>query len=158
MYNSLSHKIRGKSTTFFQKHNVFLQIIAIYLHYTVQSTFRIIHRQRKGSFSREWGADSLTFKTAQLYDYAKGHPLMPSDERYSRYKRQKDGTYRLKRRLSWGCHRLFTGCVMDADGRVLPCCFDKARQFAFGRLCADMSFRSVWESESEIHSWASNDP
>ena len=99
---------------------------------------------------RDWGADSLTFKTAQLYDYAKGHPLMPSDERYSRYKRQKDGTYQLKRRLSWGCHRLFTGCVMDADGRVLPCCFDKARQHAFGTLTTHTSFRSVWTSDNAL--------
>lgn len=109
---------------------------------------------------RRLGADRLTFKTAQFYDYEHGNPLMPSDERYSRYKKGKDGTYRLKQpcrlfsllpiRKVFGvplCRRLFTGCVIDAEGNVLPCCFDKARQFAFGRLCADMSFRSVWESE-----------
>jgi MoaA/NifB/PqqE/SkfB family radical SAM enzyme len=31
------------------------------------------------------GADRLTFKTAQLYGYENGHPLMPTAPRYSRY-------------------------------------------------------------------------
>ena len=103
---------------------------------------------------RSLGADCLTFKTAQFYDYEQGNPLMPSEERYCRYERQKDGTYRHKRphRLSLSpshpCHRLFTGCVVDAEGRVLPCCFDKGRQYAFGRMAAGTSFQSVWTSSA----------
>lgn len=94
---------------------------------------------------RSLGADCLTFKTAQFYDYEHGNPLMPSDERYSRYKKQEDGTFR-PRRSHRPCHRLFTGCVIDSEGRVLPCCFDKARQYSFGIMTASTSFRSVWTS------------
>ena len=101
---------------------------------------------------RSLGADCLTFKTAQFYDYEKGNPLMPSDERYSRYEKQKDGLYRPKRShrftrlFTRPCSRLFTGCVIDAGGKVLPCCFDKARQHTFGQLTVNTSFRSIWTS------------
>ena len=39
------------------------------------------------------GATHLVFKTAQLYNFEYGHPLMPTDERYSRYRKTADGTY-----------------------------------------------------------------
>lgn len=77
------------------------------------------------------GADRLVFKTAQLYDYADGHPLMPSDPRYSRYIQGKDGKYH-RRRLRKGCFRVWSGCVITTNGDVLPCCYDKAHAHAYG--------------------------
>ncbi len=103
------------------------------------------------------GADILTFKTAQFYDYKHGNPLMPTDERYSRYKKQQDGTYTLKRNspfrglggLRAGCHRLFAGCVMDVQGNILPCCFDKAGQYVFGNL-NHQTLSEIWHSPKAI--------
>ena len=77
------------------------------------------------------GADRLVFKTAQLYDYADGHPLMPSDPRYSRYIQGKDGKYH-RRQLRKGCFRVWSGCVITTNGDVLPCCYDKAHAHAYG--------------------------
>ncbi len=99
------------------------------------------------------GADILTFKTAQFYDYKHGNPLMPTNERYSRYKKQQDGTYTLKRNspfrgvggLRAGCHRLWAGCVIDVHGNILPCCFDKAGQYAFGNL-HHQKLADIWNS------------
>ncbi len=96
------------------------------------------------------GADILTFKTAQFYDYKHGNPLMPTNERYSRYKKQQDGTYTLKRNspfrgLRDGCHRLWAGCVIDVHGNILPCCFDKAGKYAFGNL-HHQNFAEIWNS------------
>ena len=42
---------------------------------------------------KQLGATHLAFKTAQLYDFEHGHPLMPTSERYSRYRKTTDGTY-----------------------------------------------------------------
>ena len=83
---------------------------------------------------KELGADSLTFKTAQLYNYEHGHPLMPSDSRYSRYKIGKDGLYHIKHQPNRSCHRLWTGCVITVSGDVLPCCYDKESRFAYGNI------------------------
>ena len=82
---------------------------------------------------RAFGADRLTLKTAQLYDYAHGHPLMPTDPRYSRYEQGANGLYHRKR-LSRGCLRVWSGCVITTKGEVLPCCYDKAHKHAYGNI------------------------
>ena len=87
------------------------------------------------------GATHLVFKTAQLYDYEHGHPLMPTDERYSRYKKTADGTYVHKAIMRKGeeakrlfCYRLWSGCVITTNGDVLPCCYDKDHKYRLGNL------------------------
>ena len=87
-------------------------------------------------FRREYkslGADRLVFKTAQLYDYQHGHPLMPSNPRYSRYIQGTDGTYH-RRPLGHGCWRVWSGIVITAEGEILPCCYDKAHAHAYGNI------------------------
>lgn len=96
---------------------------------------------------RELGADRLEFKTAQLYDYEQGHPLMPTDERYSRYRKGKDNRYHLKRNktlLFSPCHRLWTGCVVTTRGEVLPCCYDKASAHSYGNI-QQQSMRELFQ-------------
>ena len=98
---------------------------------------------------RSLGATRLVFKTAQLYDYEHGHLLMPTNERYSRYRKNTDGTYHLHRswlRRRWintPCYRLWSGCVVTTTGELLPCCYDKAGQYAFGVL-TKQSIEDVW--------------
>ncbi len=79
------------------------------------------------------GADRLTLKTAQLYNYADGHPLMPANERYSRYRKGSDGHYHRKPRRK-SCLRVWSGCVITTEGDVLPCCYDKAHAHAYGNI------------------------
>ena len=90
------------------------------------------------------GADRLTFKTAQFYDYQYGSPLMPTRGRDRRYEQCADGTYRMKRhplRRLWQaltgispCYRLWAGCVLTTNGDVLPCCYDKSHTHAYGNI------------------------
>ncbi|MBR1878248.1 MAG: SPASM domain-containing protein [Paludibacteraceae bacterium] len=82
---------------------------------------------------RTLGADRLTLKTAQLYNYADGHPLMPADLRYSRYIKGSDGHYHRKPRRK-KCLRVWSGCVITTEGEVLPCCYDKAHAHAYGNI------------------------
>ena len=79
------------------------------------------------------GADRLVFKTAQLYDYSHGHPLMPSNSRYSRYIQDEDGLFHRKKRAR-GCLRAWSGVVITTTGDVLPCCYDKAHSYAYGNI------------------------
>ena len=79
------------------------------------------------------GADRLVFKTAQLHHYAEGHPLMPSDPRYSRYRKGKDGLYHRKS-LRRGCLRVWSGVVVTTTGEVLPCCYDKSHSYSYGNI------------------------
>ena len=87
-------------------------------------------------FKRQYkalGADRLVFKTAQLYNYSNGHPLMVSEPRYSRYTKGADGLYRRKPR-SKKCFRIWSGAVVTTTGEVLPCCYDKAHQYSYGNI------------------------
>lgn len=92
------------------------------------------------------GADSLTLKTAQFYDYEHGNDLMPSDERFSRYRKGKDGLYHLKRHAGRSCHRLWTGCVITITGEVLPCCYDKSSAHSFGNIFST-PLAEIWHGE-----------
>ena len=93
------------------------------------------------------GATRLVFKTAQLYDYQHGHSLMPTDERYSRYKKGEDGIYHLTRPRRRSCYRLWSGCVVTTTGEVLPCCYDKAGDHAFGSLM-EQNLEQVWHNKN----------
>ena len=96
---------------------------------------------------RTLGATRLVFKTAQLYDYQHGHSLMPTDERYSRYKKGEDGIYHLARPRRRSCYRLWSGCVVTTTGEVLPCCYDKAGDHAFGSLM-EQNLEQVWHNKN----------
>lgn len=95
---------------------------------------------------RRLGADKLTLKTAQFYNFEHGNPLMPDDERFSRYKQTAKGTYKLKKPYRNHCLRLWSGAVVDAEGNVLPCCFDKMREHSFGNIHTG-SLRQIWHSQ-----------
>jgi radical SAM protein with 4Fe4S-binding SPASM domain len=90
--------------------------------------------------------DCLTFKTAQLYDFVNGNELMTSKTRYSRYKKNKEGAFSVKGRQPNRCWRLWSGAVVNANGEVLPCCFDKASEYSFGNV-NEQSFSACWHSK-----------
>ena len=94
------------------------------------------NEQEWNTFRRNYkslGADRLVFKTAQLYNYTSGHPLMPSNPRYSRYILGEDGSYH-RRKLPKRCFRVWSGVVVTTTGDVLPCCYDKAHAYAYGNI------------------------
>lgn len=94
----------------------------------------------------EIGFDEIRFKTAQLYDFKNGHPLIPDNPRYSRYIRNTDGTFRIKNALENHCWKMWHSSVITWDGRVVPCCFDKDAQYLMGEL-SQKRFSEIWRSE-----------
>ena len=98
------------------------------------------------SLSSEIGIDEVRIKTAQLYEYKQGNRLMPENEQYSRYIKQKDGTYSLKGKPGNHCWRMWSGSVFTWDGKVVPCCFDKDAKHILGSL-DESSFRQIWHSK-----------
>jgi len=90
------------------------------------------------------GADNLTLKTAQIYDFEKPNPLHTNLSRYSRYRKQLDGSYVLKNPLKNRCRRVISGAVLNVKGEVLPCCFDKGSEFSYGSV-TDADFMTLWQ-------------
>lgn len=96
--------------------------------------------------AKAWKVDKLTFKSAQLYDFENGHPLLTSIDKYARYELRSDGKYHIKNPLRNRCKRLWHGAVITSTGDVLPCCFDKDSRFVFGNI-NHQSFATCWHSE-----------
>ena len=95
--------------------------------------------------AREIGVDEVKLKTAQVYDYEQGNPLIPENEKYARYQRLPNGSYRVKNKLLNHCWKLWHSCVITWDGQVVPCCFDKDASHQLGDL-KNQSFGQLWQS------------
>lgn len=97
--------------------------------------------------ANELGVDKVVYKTAQLYDYKHGNQLMPTKEKYSRYKKLKDGTFILKNKLLNQCWRLWSSAVITWDGKVVPCCFDKDAKHEMGNI-QTQHFKDIWQNKA----------
>jgi len=93
----------------------------------------------------EFGVDEVRLKTAQIYEYENGNDLIPTIDKYSRYKDNKDGTFSIKNRLLDHCWKMWHSCVITWDGTLVPCCFDKDAEHPMGSL-EENSFKEVWNS------------
>jgi MoaA/NifB/PqqE/SkfB family radical SAM enzyme len=97
--------------------------------------------------AEEIGVDEVKLKTAQVYDYEHGNELIPTIDKYSRYRKQKDGTYVVKNELLNHCWKLWHACVITWDGWVVPCCFDKDATHQLGDL-KQIKFKEVWKGDT----------
>jgi radical SAM protein with 4Fe4S-binding SPASM domain len=96
--------------------------------------------------AKEMGVNQVVLKTAQIYDFKNGSPLMPSQNKYSRYRENPDGTYSIKNELDNQCWKMWHSCVVTWDGKVVPCCFDKDASHVLGDLKTN-SFDEIWTGE-----------
>ncbi|MGN6603088.1 MAG: radical SAM/SPASM domain-containing protein [Ginsengibacter sp.] len=98
--------------------------------------------------AKEVGVDEVRFKTAQVYDYENDpNKLIPVNEKYSRYKRNKEGKIIARNKLQNHCSKLWEANVITWDGMVVPCCFDKDATHRLGDL-KNQSFREIWQNEN----------
>lgn len=97
--------------------------------------------------AKEIGVDEVRLKTAQIYEYEQGSPLIPTIEKYARYQKQADGSWKIKNKLINHCWKLWHSCVITWDGIVVPCCFDKDAEYRMGNAF-ETSFNEVWNSDA----------
>lgn len=92
------------------------------------------------------GVDHVALKTAQIYDYENGSELIPTIDKYSRYRKETSGKYSIKNDLLNHCWKMWHSCVITWDGKVVPCCFDKDAHHVMGDLNLH-TFREIWTGE-----------
>ncbi len=96
--------------------------------------------------AKEIGVDDVWLKTAQVYDYENDpNQLIPTIDKYSRYRKNAAGEFEFKNALSNHCWRLWHSPVITWDGLVVPCCFDKDAQHQLGDL-KGKPFREIWQN------------
>ena len=98
--------------------------------------------------AKEIGVDQVRFKTAQVYDYENDpHKLIPTIDKYSRYRRNANGVMQSKSGMKNHCWKLHHANVITWDGMVVPCCFDKDAMHRLGNLNMQ-SFKEVWHNDN----------
>lgn len=92
---------------------------------------------------RNYGANALQLKTAQLYQlHADSKALLPTNPKWTRYK--KVGLrYVIKNRLENKCWRMWSSAVVTWNGYVIPCCFDKDAVHRMGSVKTE-AFDTIW--------------
>jgi radical SAM protein with 4Fe4S-binding SPASM domain len=96
---------------------------------------------------RELGVDEVKIKTAQVYDTEKSSDLIPLEGNYARYSADEAGTYSINNSLGNKCWRMWQGCVVTWDGKIVPCCFDKDASHHVGSL-KTQRLAEVWHSSA----------
>lgn len=97
---------------------------------------------------KEIGVDQVRFKTAQVYDFENDpNQLIPTIQKYSRYKKDANGKVKSKSGLQNHCWKLWHANVITWDGLVVPCCFDKDATHQLGNL-KNQSFKTIWNNDN----------
>ena len=89
--------------------------------------------------------DEVVIKTAQIDQPEDGHPLLTESPELRRYDRNPNGEWFLRNPLADECWRMWHGCVMTWDGKVVPCCFDKDAHHTMGSV-GETAFGDIWFS------------
>ena len=100
--------------------------------------------------ANELGVDKVVLKTAQIYDFENGSELIPSADKYSRYKKNTQGKWVIKNELKNQCWKLWHSAVSTWDGHLIPCCFDKDAQYKMGNLL-EQDLDAIWHSDAYIN-------
>ena len=93
------------------------------------------------------GVDLVSLKTAQVYNEEQAELFLPEEERYRRYTLDSEGAHVKLANPLW-CDFLFHGTVINWDGEVTPCCFDKDADYSAGNAFEATSFlEDIWRGE-----------
>jgi radical SAM protein with 4Fe4S-binding SPASM domain len=100
--------------------------------------------------ANELGVDKVILKTAQIYDFENGSDLIPSIDKYSRYKKKAQGKWVIKNELKNQCWKLWHSAVSTWDGYLIPCCFDKDAKYKMGNLL-EQDLDTIWHSDAYLY-------
>ncbi|KQC07905.1 MAG: hypothetical protein APR54_05405 [Candidatus Cloacimonas sp. SDB] len=95
--------------------------------------------------SQEMGVDNLELKSVQIYSKEDIEKFLPQNRKYRRYK-IKGNDFELKAGIPNRCRRIWTNAVINWDGEIAICCFDKDVDFPIGNI-NDKDLKSLWKSK-----------
>ena len=92
--------------------------------------------------------DQFVLKTVQILSKEDIENFLPSNPKYRRYK-TKGNVFELKYGVKNQCFRLWHRPVINWDGEMAVCCFDKDNQYKIGNI-QNRSFMDLWKSNQFI--------
>ncbi len=104
--------------------------------------------ERIRQLAQECGVQVLSFKTAQVYTKEQAKEFLPESEKYRRYEFTENGSIRTKTKELNFCRWVLLCPVINWDGTVSPCCFDKNAEYGLGNVFDDGGMKKIWKSEA----------
>jgi len=96
--------------------------------------------------ARELGADRLLIKNIEVHSVQEAREWLPADEKFRRYRFDGEKLI-VKNSDKKSCPRPWFSTLINWDGGLVPCCFDKNGDFEMGNINAIEHFESVWLNE-----------
>ena len=94
--------------------------------------------------SRELGVDRLLIKTIEVTTLEEAKAWLPDDKAYRRY-HVSEKNFTVKQGKG-ACPRLWLNTLVDWDGALVPCCFDKNADYKMGNVW-DHDFETLWRND-----------
>ncbi len=108
------------------------------------------HNQNKVSdiykIAKQIGVDGVVIKTAQINNLNDNNNLIPTINKFSRYRWLKSKKYSIKSNFPNYCKRIWFYSIISWDGKVIPCCFDKNAKYEMGNI-NNQGFSEIWVNE-----------
>jgi len=98
------------------------------------------------TLSTELGVDMLAYKTVQIYSKEDIDEFLPKNQKYSRYNLSDINTNLNTPILKNKCYRIWMQPVVNWNGEMAVCCFDKDIQIKVGDV-SKTTFKKVWKSK-----------
>ncbi len=96
--------------------------------------------------ARELGVDRLLIKNIEVRSVEEAREWLPQNETFRRY--EFDGKHlRVKNADKKSCPRPWLSTLVNWDGGVVPCCFDKNGEFEMGNVNQARVLDEVWKNE-----------
>lgn len=96
--------------------------------------------------AKEVGVDRLLIKTIEVRSEEEAAEWLPQEDKYRRYKF--DGSnLKAKNSEKQSCPRPWLSTLINWDGSMVPCCFDKNGRFDMGNINDAENLNALWRGE-----------
>ena len=96
--------------------------------------------------AKQLGVDRLLIKNIEVHSVEEAREWLPENEKFRRY--QFNGrNLRVKNANKKSCPRPWFSTLINWDGGMVPCCFDKNGEFNMGNIHQVQNFDQLWRNE-----------
>ncbi len=95
--------------------------------------------------SKQIGVDRLLIKNIEVHNRQEAETWLPDNPKYRRYNFSEE-TFEVKNSAKQSCPRPWLSTLINWDGSVVPCCFDKNGEYRMGNINDSASFAEIWKN------------
>lgn len=96
--------------------------------------------------ARDIGVDRMLIKNIEVHSLEEAESWLPQNDKYRRY--NFDGqSFEVKNNNKKSCPRPWLSTLINWDGSVVPCCFDKNGQHPMGSINSADDLDGIWQGQ-----------